>query len=177
MFTPEGGTPVLVEGFCDDQAGRIFRVRFCPSLAATVYRFSLTTSATPGEEHTGSFRTTEPQAMEPVLVNAEHPKHFQFSGSGRPFYHLGFTAYHLLDPSNTDGQIRELLDYCVQNGFNKVRFLLTGYPRDTDTRSKEQYTFAGDAWKLPNYALRRAKSIRCRPGSAIRTDTTSHAST
>jgi len=89
--------------------------------------------------------------MEPVIVNREHPKHFQYTGSGRPFYHLGFTAYHLLDPSNTDEQILELLDYCVQNGFNKVRFLLTGYPRDTDTRSKEQYTFAGGAWKLPNY--------------------------
>jgi hypothetical protein len=150
-FTPKGGTPVLVEGFCDDQSGRIFRVRFCPSLAATEYRFSLTTNATPGQEHTGFFQTTEPQAVEPVIVDPQHPKHFQFAGSGRPFYHLGFTAYHLLDPSNTDEQIRELLDYCVNHGFNKVRFLLTGYPRDTDRRSKEQYSLQGDPWKLPNY--------------------------
>jgi hypothetical protein len=168
-FTPKGGAPVLVEGFCDDQTGRIFRVRFCPSLAATEYRFSLTTNVTPGEEqrprsagsYTGFFQTTEPQGMEPVIVNPQHPKHFQFAGSGRPFYHLGFTAYHLLDPSNTDGQIRDLLDYCVQRGFNKVRFLLTGYPRDTDPRvflsedrsggSKEQYSLQGDPWKLPNY--------------------------
>lgn len=150
-FTPEGETPVLVEGFCDDQTGRIFRVRFCPSLAATEYRFALTTNATPGQEYTGFFRTTEPQGMEPVIVNPQHPKHFQFAASGRPFYHLGFTAYHLLDPSNTDERIRELLDYCVQHGFNKVRFLLTGYPRDTDTRSKEQYSLEGDPWKLPNY--------------------------
>jgi len=149
-FTPQNGPPVKVEGFCDDQKGSIFRVRFCPSLADTEYTFSLNTNIS-DEKFTGSFQTTKPKAMEPVVVDPEHPKHFMFALSQRPFYHLGLTAYHLLDPSNTERQIKELLDYCLRNGFNKVRFLLTGYPRDTDKRSKEQYTWKGDPWKMPNY--------------------------
>jgi hypothetical protein len=150
-FTPHGGSPINVDGFCDDQDGRCFRVRFCPSIAETEYKFSLTTNIEADKKFTGSFRTTRPEGMQPIIVNPEYPKHFQFALSRRPFYHLGLTAYHLLDISNDDKQIEKLLDYCIRNGFNKVRFLLTGYPRDNDTRSISEYKFEGDLWKLPNY--------------------------
>jgi hypothetical protein len=150
-FTPQGGRPVEVDGFCDDQKGRCFRIRFCPSLAEAEYKFSLTTSLKPDEKYTGSFRTTQSKGMQPVVANPEHPKHFQFTLSKQPFYHMGLTAYNLLDTSNDNKQIENLLDYCVRYGFNKVRFLLTGYPRDNDTRSKSDYRFEGDLWKLPNY--------------------------
>ncbi len=151
VFTPEGDSPIEVDGFCDDPEGRCFRVRFCPSLAETKYTFALTTNLPDHKKYTGSFQTTKPVGMEPVIVNPDQPRHFQFASSGKPFYHMGLTAYHLLDPSNDDRQIDELLDYCVQYGFNKVRFLLTGYPRDNDTRGREEYIFEGDPWKLPNY--------------------------
>jgi hypothetical protein len=150
-FTPQGGSLIEVEGFCDDQEGKCFRVRFCPSLAETEYKFSLATNIEPDKKYTGSFRTTRSRGMQPVIANPEHPKHFWFASSGKPFYHIGLTAYHLLDISNDDKDIQELLDYCVRYGFNKVRFLLTGYPRDNDTRSRSEYKFEGDLWKLPNY--------------------------
>jgi len=150
-FTPQGGSPIKVDGFCDDQDGRCFRVRFCPALPQTEYTFALTINVAADKEFKGSFQTTQPQGMEPVVVNPERPKHFQFALSRQPFYHIGLTAYHLLDSSNDDRQIDELLDYCVRNGFNKVRFLLTGYPRDNDTRSKSEYKLDGDPWKQPNY--------------------------
>lgn len=151
VFRPEGGVPIEVDGFCDDREGRCFRVRFCPSFAETKYTFVLTTNITADSKYTGSFRTTKPRGMEPVIVNPERPRHFLFASSQQPFYHMGLTAYHLLDTSNDDHQIEELLDYCVRHGFNKVRFLLTGYPRDDDTRSRDEYSFEGDPWKLPNY--------------------------
>jgi len=150
-FTPQGGSPIKVDGFCDDQEGRCFRVRFCPAMADTRYKYSLSITPSAGEQYAGTFRTTRPAGMEPVVVDPERPRHFQFALSHKPFYHVGLTAYHLLDPSNDDRQIQELLDYCVQNGFNKVRFLLTGYPRDTDTRSMAEYDAKGDPWKQPNY--------------------------
>jgi len=150
-FTPQGGPPIEVDGFCNDQNGRRFCVRFCPSLADTEYKYTLTTNIETDKKYTGSFRTTQPKGMQPVIVNPEYPKHFAFALSQKPFYHMGLTAYHLLDSSNDDKQIESLLDYCVRHGFNKVRFLLTGYPRDNDTRSKSQYKFEGDLWKLPNY--------------------------
>jgi hypothetical protein len=150
-FTPKDGSSIEVDGFCDDQEGRCFCVRFCPSLAETEYKFSLTTNIESDKKYTGSFRTTKPTGMQSVIVNPEHPKRFQYVLSRQPFYHMGLTAYNLLDISNDDKQVEGLLDYCVRYGFNKVRFLLTGYPRDNDTRSISEYKFEGDLWRLPNY--------------------------
>jgi len=116
-FTPQGGSPIEVDGFCDDQKGHCFRIRFCPSLADTEYKFSLTTNIDTDKKYIGSFRTTRPKGMQPVIVNPENPKHFQFALSRRPFYHMGLTAYHLLDPSNDDKQIEGLLNYCVRHGY------------------------------------------------------------
>ncbi|HID20889.1 MAG TPA: DUF4038 domain-containing protein, partial [Planctomycetaceae bacterium] len=93
-----------------------------------------------------------PAGMRPVIVDPERPKHFLFAESNRHFYHLGWTAYHLLDPTNDLRQIERLLDYCVSNGFNKVRFLLTGYPRDVDRRQRGGPPPAGgDKWRQINY--------------------------
>ncbi|HPF04212.1 MAG TPA: DUF4038 domain-containing protein, partial [Bacteroidales bacterium] len=89
----------------------------------------------------------------PVITNPSCPRHFVFKGSGEPFYHLGYTAYNLLDISNSDEQIVETINYCHQHGFNKIRFLLTGYPRDFDNRTSDDvdHGVPDDPWKSPNY--------------------------
>jgi len=152
VFSYTNGPAVHVEGFCDDPRGALYRVRFCPSRPDTEYRYSISISLDPPLRFEGAFRTTSEIGFEPVVVNPEHPKHFQTAYSKKPFFHMGFTAYHLLDPSNSDVQIEGVLDYCVEHGFNKIRFLLTGYPRDTDTRSSDDYEYGvDDQWKEPNY--------------------------
>ncbi len=152
VFTAETGSPIHAKGFCDDSDGRVFRVRFCPAKTNMKYNYSITTHRTPGKVFNGSFKTSESVGVEPIVVNPKYPKHFIKAMSKEPFYHLGITAYHLLDPSNSLERIKGYLDYCVQHGFNKVRFLLTGYPRDTDTRSSADYEYGvGDQWKKPNY--------------------------
>ncbi len=152
VFTPENSDPIVVKGFCDDQEGKIYRVRFCPSRPATEYTYTLTTSRAYDKSYTGTFRTVGVSGLEPVIANPDFLKHFMYAKSGQPFYHLGITAYHLLDPSNDEQHIEDFLDYCLEHGINKVRFLLTGYPRDTDTRSSDDYEYGvGDQWKKPNY--------------------------
>jgi len=90
--------------------------------------------------------------MPPVVVDPRRPKHFVLAGTERPFFHMGLTAYHLLDPTNDDRQIEQLFDYCTAHGFNKVRFLLTGYPRDTDRRPRgSRVPSSGNPWKQINY--------------------------
>jgi len=151
-FVPSNGKPVRVEGFCDDPKGKVFRIRFCPEIPNMRYSFSVMTNIEPDWKYRGRFQTIPVNGMEPVVVDPDHPKHFCFKNSQKPFYHLGITAYHLLDPTNGDRQIEKYLDYCVENKFNKIRFLLTGYPRDTDTRSSDDYEYGvGDPWKMPNY--------------------------
>ena len=150
-FTPQDGPSAEVEGFCDDQEGRVFKIRFCPGRSDSEYTFQARTNVT-DQVFTGSFKTGKPRGMEPVIVHPQHPKHFIYAASRKPFYHLGITAYHLLDPSNDDKHIEAFLDYSAANGFNKARFLIAGYPRDSDTRSSDDYEYGvGNQWRLPNY--------------------------
>jgi hypothetical protein len=85
-------------------------------------------------------------------VDPAQPRHFIHAGSGVAFHHLGFTAYHLLDPSNDGAQVDATIDYAAGRGFNKIRFLLAGYPRDFDRRTSQDTEHGvPDPWRAPNY--------------------------
>jgi hypothetical protein len=181
-FTLPDGTTIEVPGFADSQDGSVFRLRFCPqaekmgtgtlldgvsprsshigsepvpivSAAGATYRYELTLRGGGlKKEFRGELACTPSDRPGPVIVDPKHPKHFIYAGSKKPFYHLGYTAYHLLDPSNSLADIDATIDYCAEHGFNKVRFLLTGYPRDFDRRtSKDVEHGVPDPWKAPNY--------------------------
>ncbi len=152
-FTPDGGKPVAVTGFADAQDGTVFKLRFCPQRAGETYRYVLTLRAGDAERRLeGAFKCEPAKGKGPVVVDPDHPKHFRYAGTGEPFYHLGHTAYHLLDPSNDDDAIGRMIDYCVEHGFNKIRFLLTGYPRDHDDRASDDVEYGvPDPFRAPNY--------------------------
>jgi len=152
-FQAPGGAKLLVTGFCDSPDGRIFRLRFAPPEAGVVYQYKLRFRGG-GLDQTfpGELRSTAAAGPGPVIVDPAQPKHFRYAGAGKPFYHLGYTAYHLLDPSRTDAQVDATIDYCARLGFNKIRFLLAGYPRDFDKRtSADAEHGVPDAWKRTNY--------------------------
>jgi len=128
-FTARGKT-VTVKGFADSQDGTLFRLRFCPSQAENYIYSVLYKNDGVEYNFSGSLRCFEGGRSGPVTVNPSHRRHFIYTGSQKSFFHLGYTAYHLLDPSNSDDQVDSLIQYCKANGFNKIRFLLTGYARD-----------------------------------------------
>jgi len=155
-FTLPEGWPIRVLGFCDAQDGSVFRLRFCPEVARAVYRYRLNLR---GEnltrQFTGQLRCEPSKQPGPVIADPKHPRHFIRAGRGDSFYHLGLTAYHLLDPSNDDTQVDETIRYAARLGFNKIRFLLSGYPRDTNRRTSQDVEHGvPDPWKAPNYGAR-----------------------
>lgn len=152
-FTPAGGQAVRVQGFCDSQDGSVFRLRFCPDLGSTVYKYRIIIKGPSFEQvFTGELPSESSDRSGPVVVAPRNRKHFIYAGTGKPFYHLGYTAYHLLDPANDDAQIKRLIDYCTEEGFNKIRFLLTGYPRDSGRASSQPGEYGlTDPWQAPNY--------------------------
>ncbi len=156
VFKAEGRSEQTVRGFVDAPDGSVMRLRFCPARVG-LYRWQIVFRA--GEvtrTWEGTLRCDPSERAGPVIVDPDHPRHFKYAGSGRPFYHLGYTAYHLLDPTNDDAQIQALIDYCAREGFNKIRFLLTGYPRDSETGTTTgdvEYGVA-DPWSAPNYGAR-----------------------
>lgn len=141
-----GTDTVHVTGFSDSQDGSIFRLLFSPSKAPSSYQYVLKFNGEGlQQQFSGVLKSLSSDNNGPVIVDKDHPKHFVYEGSGEPFYHLGFTAYHLLDPSNDDAHVDATIDYCVRNGYNKIRFLLTGYARDNnDTALSKEDEHGGD---------------------------------
>jgi hypothetical protein len=151
-FTTTAGPPIVATGFADAADGRELRVRFSPPQEAT-YGWTIELRG-PGlrRDFTGTLRCGKARGEGPVVVDPVRPQHFRFAGSGRPFYHLGITAYHLLDPSQDDAAVDRFIDYAADNGFNKIRFLLVGYPRDFDQKAREEDDHGvRDPVKTPNY--------------------------
>jgi hypothetical protein len=149
-----GEDSIRVEGFSDSQDGSVFRLRFCPSVADVTFDYDLRlTGGGIDCLFSGQLRCDPSDREGPVIVDPERPHHFIHAASRQHFYHLGYTAYHLLDSSNDDAQVEATIDHCAQLGFNKIRFLLTGYPRDTDERpsSGEVYAVPDNPWRAPNY--------------------------
>jgi len=155
-FTLHEGRRVQVLGFCDAQDGRVFRLRFCPELAGAVYPYRLSLRGTGmNRQFAGQLRCEPSDRPGPVIADPEHPRHFLRAGTGAPFFHLGFTAYHLLDPSSDDAQVEATIGYASRLGFNKIRFLLAGYPRDFDQRASQDVEHGvPDPWKAPNYGAK-----------------------
>ncbi|MFN3325470.1 MAG: DUF4038 domain-containing protein [Bryobacteraceae bacterium] len=151
-FVSPAGVQRRVIGFADSQDGRVFRLRFSPDQTGSYqYHLRLQAKGVSREWH-GRLKSVASQRPGPVIVDPVSRKHFLHQGSREPFYHVGFTAYHLVDPSNDDAQVDATIDYCARLGFNKVRFLLAGYPRDTDTRtSTDNEHGVPDPWKRKNY--------------------------
>lgn len=143
---PAGGKQT-VTGFCDSEDGSVFRVRYSPAQTG-VHRYLLRMGSF---RQKGEFTAAASKSDGPVEIDPEHPRHFRFA-SAKPFYHLGYTAYHLLDPSKSEAEINAVIDYCHRNGFNKIRFLLSGYPRDTAARtSTDNEHGVPDPKRAPNY--------------------------
>jgi len=125
------GERAEVEGFADSPDGTLFRIRFSPQTPGATYSYKLVYEDPAGREtFAGRFRCVESSEFRPVVIDPKHPKHFVHARSDRHFYHLGLTAYHLLDPSQSDEMVLRTIEYARRNGFNKIRFLLAGYPRD-----------------------------------------------
>ena len=177
-FRLAGGAPIRVLGFADSEDGKQFRLRFSPHAARATYEYKLRLRGK-GLDHefTGKFSTPNvSDRAGPVIVDPKNPKHFIYMGSGARFHHLGYTAYHLLDPSNDDAQVDALIEYCARAGFNKIRFLLTGYPKDTDNRPGDQPFEIREPRTAINYNSRPAQVNALPAWPASRTHTISPAS-
>lgn len=112
VFTANS-TSTRVIGFADSQDGSVFRLRFSPAIANVSYKYELTLNGSGlDRKFTGTLKSKSSNRSGPVIVDPVRPKHFIYEGSSQPFFHLGYTAYHLLDPSNNDSQIESTIDYC-----------------------------------------------------------------
>lgn len=148
-FTPPGGAPVAVDGFCDSPDGSVQRIRFMPSKPGPhPYTVSYREG---GFERTyqGSFEAVESKRKGIVRVDPEFPWHFQWDGSKERFFWNGTTAYWLAGWD--DASIREILDRLDRLKVTRVRAALSGRVKDgrawfENVFPTEKFSFLLNPW-------------------------------
>lgn len=135
-----------VEGFCDSDDGRVFRIRFMPTRAGKhTYAVRLRAGDTE-RAHSGEFTARDGRRPGLLRVDREYPAHFVFEGSGRHFFWNATTTYWLLGWRD-DATINESLDRLARLKVNRVRVALSGRTRD-GMRWREPDVVPGDAFQM-----------------------------
>lgn len=154
-FTPAGRAPIRVEGFCDSEDGRVFRIRYMPSQAGEhSYRIVFTQGGV-ARSFEGRFEATDERKKGILRVDPEFPFHFQFEGTKERFFYNGTTTYWLAgwDEAN----IRQIIDRLDRLKVTRVRAALSGRVKDgrawfEDVYPTEKFSFLLNPWVAKNPA-------------------------
>jgi len=150
-FTPPGGQPLAVEGFCDSADGKVFRIRFMPSQPGDYAYSVMYRQGTYEARHEGRFSAQKSRYPGLLRVDREHPYHFIYEGSGEHFFWNSTTTYWLLGWQN-DGIIQTSLERLAKLGVNRIRVALSGRTRDAmrwkepDVKPSDEFQFRLEPW-------------------------------
>jgi hypothetical protein len=119
------GNDLIVEGFCDDPRGTVFRIRFMPSKTGH-YNYSVAYRQGGSElVHNGSFEAVAGRRHGFLRVDPNYPWHFIWESSGEHCFLNGTTAFLLLG-WDSDQVIRDSIERLHRLGVNRIRVLLNG---------------------------------------------------
>lgn len=121
-FQRAGETPTRVTGFCDTPDGSVHRIRFMPVDPGD---YSYTVTYAEGAftaRHAGTFHARAAGRRGLVRVDAQHPFHFVWSGTGKHYFWNGTTTYGLVGWD--DETIRKSIDRLAALKVNRIRVTL-----------------------------------------------------
>jgi len=148
----EQGNALKVDGFCDSDDGRIFRIRFMPVHPGR-HTYSVNYRAGTAEvTYRGQFTARKSGDKGLVRVDKEHPWHFLWEGTGEHFFWNGTTTYALIGWRD-DAVIRESIDRLAKLQVNRLRVALIP-PRvkggmqwfEPTVTNDAHFTFCVNAW-------------------------------
>jgi hypothetical protein len=149
--------PVRVDGFCDSQDGRVFRIRFMPT-GPGVHQYSVTYRQGDFEtKHAGSFTARDGGRRGLVRVDPEHPWHFLWEGTGEHYFWNGTTTYFLMGWD--DQTIRQVLDRLHRLKVNRVRVVITGRVKDGQAWMEHVYPTDSFTYLLNPWVAARPESL------------------
>lgn len=119
-FKMEGGSPVMVDGFCDSEDGSTCRIRFMPNRPGQYTGSVHFRQGNFTESKTVSFSVKKSPRRGPVRVDREHPFHFVWEGTGEHYFWNSTTAYALIGWRDEE-VIRESIDRLHRLKINRIR--------------------------------------------------------
>ena len=146
----DGKTPLMpsarVDGFCDSDDGRVFRIRFMPTVGGKHTYSVVFRNGGTELRHSGGFDVRAGRRQGLVVRDPAFPTHFKWSGSGGHFFYNSTTAYWLLGFRN-DAVIRESIDRLDRLKVDRIRVALSGRT-ESGMRWKEPMIVSDDAFQF-----------------------------
>lgn len=114
-----------VEGFCDADDGRVFRLRFMPAQPGE-YSYSVAYRQGLWTRHvSGRFSARASQRRGPVRIDPDNRWHFIWEGTAEHYFLHGTTAYWLLGWKD-DGVIESAIERLHRLKVNRLRVTVAG---------------------------------------------------
>jgi hypothetical protein len=125
--TGDGRRSWQVVGFCDDEQGRVYRIRFMPSEPGS-YRYSVTLRRDGAASTSkGTFVAVANGRRGPIRVDSRYPFHFVWEGTGEHYFFNGATAYWLTGWRD-ERVIEASLERLHRLKINRLRVTIAGRP-------------------------------------------------
>ena len=148
-FRRKGGKPIAVDGFCDSADGRVFGIRFMPAKPGA-YSYSVTYRQKGFQRtHKGTFRADDGKRRGLLRVDAKHPWHFLWEGTGEHYFWNGTTTYWLMGWD--DENIRRNIERLGRLKVNRLRVAINGRVKNgrawyENVYPTDKFTFLLNPW-------------------------------
>lgn len=149
-FQLPGVSRVRVDGFCDAQDGSVCRVRFMPTQRGSYIYRVVYTHGGQSSVYEGTFRAVDAGRRGLVRVDADHPYHFVWAGTGEHYFWNSTTTYALAGCS--DDVIQASIERLHRLRVNRIRVGISS-ARVQDGRAwyeevypDENFTFLTQPW-------------------------------
>jgi hypothetical protein len=155
FFTDSNGLTDTIEGFCDEQEGKLFRIRYMPRITGH-FNYRVWIQA-PGKtvEFTGRFLALYSERKGPLRVDREYPWHLNYEGSGGHFFWNATTAYWLMGWKE-DVVIYQAINRFAALGVNRIRVAINGRSEGGSrwheplVKESADFTFLLNPWLAEN---------------------------
>jgi hypothetical protein len=155
LFTDSNGKTDTLEGFCDDEKGIIYRVRYMPRVTGKFkYRLLIRSDEKP-VELSGNFNVLYSSRKGPVQVDPLFPWHFVYAGTDQHYFWNATTAYWMMGWKD-DRIIFDALDRLGRLGINRIRVAINGRSEGGSrwheplVSESANFTFLLNPWQAAN---------------------------
>ena len=147
----KGNEKTSVRGFCDEQDGSVYKVRFMPqSVGSYTYEVKFSVKGKTSS-YKNQFTAIASKRNGPIQVDAENPTHFIYRGSKEHYFWNSATTYWLLGWKD-EAIINQAIDRLANYGINRMRVAINGRAHggsrwnENNVAESEKFTFKLNPW-------------------------------
>jgi len=154
--TTPSGKKVAVAGFCADEKGELYHLRYMPvEKGEHKIKMTFTENGKVARELEMSFPVEDKKNRGPVQIDKDYPHHFVFAGGGEHYFWNGTTTYWLLGVQD-DLKIAAAIDRLAKRKVNRIRVALNARTKDggrwfePQVTNTKDFQFRIDPWLSKN---------------------------